>query len=97
MGGTVINRGKPDPAVYYLALEMLDLGPEAKVAVIGDGLHTDMPGAEASGLDGILVTGGLNAQPLGIRHGEKADPAKVATLMAKHGLSPVAMIPAFVW
>jgi HAD superfamily hydrolase (TIGR01459 family) len=97
LGKTVVYRGKPDPAIYRLAIGRLGLPEGARVAAVGDGLHTDIPGAMAAGLDPIFCTGGLNAGPLGVTHGEKADPAKVEALLADHGLRAKATIPAFVW
>ncbi|ABC21319.1 TIGR01459 family HAD-type hydrolase [Rhodospirillum rubrum] len=97
LGQTVVSRGKPDPAIYRLALERLDLPAGARVAAIGDGVHTDMPGARAAGVDAVFVTGGLNAELLGIRHGEAPDQAKVRALLDAHALTPKMAIPAFVW
>ncbi len=97
MGGKVTYRGKPDPAIYSLALELLDLPADARVACVGDGLHTDIPGAMAAGKDPILVTGGLNIIPLGVAHGKPADPVKVTRLLTDHGVRAVAAIPALLW
>ncbi|GEO81573.1 TIGR01459 family HAD-type hydrolase [Pararhodospirillum oryzae] len=97
LGQSVIYRGKPDPALFVRARAALGLPAGARVAVVGDGLATDLPGAAAAGLDALFVTGGLNARALGVRHGEAADPARVRDLLARHGVAPVAAIPAFVW
>jgi HAD superfamily hydrolase (TIGR01459 family) len=98
MGGAVIERGKPDPAIYDLALERLGIGDRRRVLVVGDGLHTDIRGAAAAGLDAVFVTGGLYASALGLsRFGEAPDPDRVAALCAAEGVAPLAAIPAFVW
>ncbi|MCF8481159.1 MAG: TIGR01459 family HAD-type hydrolase [Rhodospirillum sp.] len=97
LGQTVVFRGKPDPAIYRLAMGKLGLPEGARIAAVGDGLQTDMPGAKAAGVDGIFVTGGLNAGPLGVAHGEKADPKAIDALLAAHDATPVATIPGFLW
>jgi len=97
MGGSVIERGKPDPAIYDMALERLGIRDRRRVLVVGDGLHTDIRGAAAAGIDAVFVTGGLYARPLGLtRHGEHPDSEAVAALCAAEGVTPMAAIPAFV-
>ena len=55
--------GKPAPALFETALDVL--GRPARVAMIGDRPDTDIAGAQAVGLDGILVTasGGASRDP----------------------------------
>lgn len=62
MGGTVIWMGKPYSGVYARAAAMLREMTgleEPRVLAIGDGPKTDMPGAQAAGLDALFITGGL--------------------------------------
>jgi len=49
--------GKPSPACFEGALEMLDLAP-ADVAMVGDDLYSDVLGAQAMGIEGVLVRTG---------------------------------------
>jgi HAD superfamily hydrolase (TIGR01459 family) len=97
MGGQVVSRGKPDPAIYQVALAALGIADKARVCAVGDALHTDIRGARAGGIDAVLVTGGIHADELGIGWGETADPARLAELARNHGETPVAAIPKFVW
>ncbi len=55
--------GKPAPALFEAALDVLGRPP--RVAMIGDRPDTDIAGAQAVGLDGILVTaaGGASRDP----------------------------------
>ncbi|MBK5232300.1 MAG: HAD-IIA family hydrolase [Thermoleophilia bacterium] len=55
--------GKPAPALFEMALDAL--GRPGRVAMIGDRPDTDIAGAQACGLDGILVTaaGGASRDP----------------------------------
>ncbi|CCG08173.1 TIGR01459 family HAD-type hydrolase [Pararhodospirillum photometricum] len=95
LGQSVIYRGKPDPAVFWAARDRL--GGAARVAMVGDGLHTDLPGAAAAGIDAVFVAGGLNADALGVQHGALAPVEKITALLAGVRPGPVAVIPAFVW
>lgn len=45
---------KPDPAVFRLALERLDLLPEQAIH-LGDSPDLDLVGAEAAGVEAVLV------------------------------------------
>ncbi|MBF0333987.1 MAG: TIGR01459 family HAD-type hydrolase [Alphaproteobacteria bacterium] len=96
LGGEVGWRGKPDPAVYRASLDQLGL-EAPRVLVIGDALHTDVAGAEAAGIDALLITGGIHAEELGTVWGDPPDPARLDALAAKHGHRPVAALPAFRW
>jgi HAD superfamily hydrolase (TIGR01458 family) len=49
--------GKPDPAIFQLALDDLGTAP-GETAMIGDDIRTDVAAAQAVGLHGILVRTG---------------------------------------
>lgn len=49
--------GKPSPAFFEAALARLGVGAD-RAAMIGDDIRTDVAGAQAAGLDGILVKTG---------------------------------------
>ncbi len=62
-GKTATLVGKPSPTVFRSALS--DLGIEAaNAAMIGDDIHTDIGGAKAVGLTGILVKTGKYREEL---------------------------------
>ncbi|MBU6425371.1 MAG: TIGR01459 family HAD-type hydrolase [Rhodospirillales bacterium] len=85
-GGRVIQRGKPDPAIYKPTIAMLGTSAARSMAV-GDSLRTDITGAAAAGIDSCWVLSGIHAL-----HPEAA-PAEAAA----SGLSPVAILPGFSW
>jgi len=66
LGGKVLTAGKPFPAIYHLATALaetalgrpLDMG---RVLCVGDGLPTDIRGANAQGLDVLFVAAGIHA------------------------------------
>ncbi len=101
MGGEVVYRGKPDPAIYIPCLELLGINDRSRVAAIGDSFATDIAGAAAARIDSILVAGGIHAEELGLPPENPdrllPDQALVMEACRKRALSPVAAIPAFVW
>ena len=96
LGGTVAYRGKPDPAIYHLAVEQLGL-PAQRIAVVGDALETDVKGARAASLRSIWCTGGIHAAALSTAYGTAADPARAYALASAEGQIPDAIIPGFYW
>ena len=89
-GGDVVSLGKPDPAIYRMALDALAT-PAKRVLAIGDSLHTDIAGAAAAGIDSLWVLGGIHEAALG---GDDAAASREATAQ---GLAPVAMVGRMVW
>lgn len=85
-GGVVIQRGKPDVAVYTPTLAILGTAKDRTLAV-GDSLRTDIAGAKAAGIDSCWVLSGIHAL-----HPENA-PAEAAA----SGLSPLAILAGFSW
>jgi HAD superfamily hydrolase (TIGR01459 family) len=66
LGGHVIEAGKPYPPIYDLALERAEQSLGAtldrrRVLAVGDGVATDLAGAEAQGLDILFVADGVHA------------------------------------
>jgi len=89
-GGDVFSLGKPDPAIYRMALAMLDL-PPGRILAIGDSLHTDIAGAQQAGIDSYWVLGGIHWDAVA------GDPAAAAGLAAEAGLSPKFALERLIW
>ncbi|MBU6397553.1 MAG: TIGR01459 family HAD-type hydrolase [Rhodospirillales bacterium] len=85
-GGTVIQRGKPDPAIYMPTLAMLGTSA-ARTLAVGDSLRTDIIGAKAAGIDSCWVLSGIHAL-----HPEHAPAEATAS-----GLQPTAILQGFSW
>lgn len=85
-GGKVIQRGKPDPAIYAPTLSMLGTSQNRTLAV-GDALRTDIAGAKAAGIDSCWVLSGIHAL-----HPDQASAEVLAS-----GLSPVSILPGLAW
>jgi HAD superfamily hydrolase (TIGR01459 family) len=87
MGGEVKYFGKPYPPVFELARERASaLGPGGKLLVIGDGLETDIKGANAMGWDALFVLGGVHGVELGDLSNQAASP-KLSRLLQKTGVT----------
>jgi HAD superfamily hydrolase (TIGR01459 family) len=92
LGGEVVYYGKPYPAVFERALE--DARKVASVnhpLVIGDGIETDIAGANRMGLDALFIAGGIHAAEL------RVGPQALAEILAKSGAAAVAAMSALKW
>jgi HAD superfamily hydrolase (TIGR01459 family) len=85
-GGRVIQRGKPDPAIYEPTLALLGTARTRTLAV-GDSLRTDIAGAAAAGIDACWVLSGIHA----------LNPEDAPQEAEAAGLRPVAIRRAFTW
>ena len=65
MGGESLYFGKPHPPIYDLARRRLAaagvLPPDARIVAIGDGIRTDILGAQQEDIDSVFISGGLAA------------------------------------
>jgi len=63
IGGEVAYYGKPHAAIYEVALKAA--ASPARPLVVGDGLETDIRGANIMGIDALFVAKGIHADELG--------------------------------
>ena len=92
MGGEVVYYGKPYPPVFERALaEARALAPVKRPLVIGDGIETDILGAQRVGFDALFIGGGVHGAEL------RANPAALGDLFKKSGVTARAAMPALVW
>ena len=87
LGGRSLYFGKPHPPIYDRARRLLDLGPDARILAVGDGIFTDVKGGLDQGLDVLFVTGGLAADALG-PDVENPDNALLLDWLGGHALAP---------
>jgi HAD superfamily hydrolase (TIGR01459 family) len=93
-GGDVRYVGKPWPAVYRMALAILEL-PPARLLAVGDSLDHDIGGAAPFGIDGALVLGGVHEAAFA---GAVSAPdllARLAALCEGHPYRPRWLLRAF--
>ncbi len=101
LGGKVVYLGKPHLPIYDAALAQLAALsghqiPKSRILAVGDGIGTDMKGADAAGIDALFITGGIAAAECG-DHPEKPDPERVAEFCAKARVRPVAAMARLIW
>ena len=90
IGGKVVMAGKPFPPIYDLARKELaaiadrTIDP-ARILCIGDGVVTDILGANAQGLDVLFIAAGIHGE--GLQTNGKLDPAKVDAALAEENAS----------
>ena len=99
MGGAAVLYGKPEERTFVAALARLseiaarDI-PADRAVMIGDGLKTDITGANRSGLASLLIAHGIHGEELGYRKGRPLDGARVAKVLAGKGLTATAAMAA---
>jgi glycerol-1-phosphatase len=79
-GRTAAIIGKPEPDIFYTALDRLDPG---RTLVVGDRVDSDLGGAAAAGLDAAIVLTGVTSRA---EAEEASDPAPVAIAADLHEL-----------
>ncbi|TVQ36226.1 MAG: TIGR01459 family HAD-type hydrolase [Geminicoccaceae bacterium] len=97
LGGRVEWMGKPDPAIFARAAGMVGVTDPSRVAVVGDGLPTDIAGANAYGAKSVLITRGIHARDLGIQPGEVAAVGALRDLVGRHGFNPDYALASLAW
>ena len=94
MGGESLYFGKPHPPIYDLARRRLDRidarFEEGRILAVGDGLRTDILGAQGEGLDSLFVTGGLSRRDTGTGPAaeDQPDPDRLSALLAEAQVGP---------
>jgi HAD superfamily hydrolase (TIGR01459 family) len=85
MGGRVIMAGKPHAAIYRIALEEIENQAgrpieRNRLLAIGDGIGTDIKGANLADIDSLFIASGMHGEAL--RTDGVLDSAKVAAALA---------------
>lgn len=91
-GGAVTWFGKPHPPIYRNAIAALETAagreiPVSRILAIGDGILTDVAGAEEMGLDCLFITGGLAADEI-VHVDGVPEPASLDRFLRRHGAAP---------
>jgi HAD superfamily hydrolase (TIGR01459 family) len=101
LGGEVIMAGKPFAPVYDGALaaaaaQLRRPVDRSRVLCIGDGVGTDVKGANAQGLDCLFVTAGIHGAELLDAAGE-TDPQRLEAFLAREGATAAYALPKLRW
>ncbi|MGZ5940284.1 MAG: TIGR01459 family HAD-type hydrolase [Rhizomicrobium sp.] len=90
IGGAVVYYGKPHRPIYEVVMTTLD-GAKRPLA-IGDGLNTDIKGANGMGLDALFIADGIHGEDVAEFTGRH-----MAELFASAGVHARAAMRALVW
>lgn len=101
LGGKVVMAGKPFAPIYERAFAEAArvLGravDRRRVLVIGDGVATDITGANRQGLDALLVTGGIHAEAFTQDPGAP-DPVRAGAFLEAAGASARYLTAQLAW
>jgi HAD superfamily hydrolase (TIGR01459 family) len=101
LGGRVVMAGKPHRPIYDRGLARAanllgGLVDPARVLVIGDGIATDLAGAQRQGLDALFVASGIHGAVTLGRDGGLEMPV-VEALLAAEGVSAAFVIAELSW
>lgn len=89
-GGEVAYYGKPHLPIYDVAMEAI--GHPKRPLVIGDGIETDIRGANRAGFDALFVTDGVHAAELA-----EATPQSLGAFLAARNVTARAAIRMLAW
>ena len=87
LSGEVHFFGKPHMEVYKILLQKLGLEKEdlGKIVAVGDGMETDIMGANEIGIDSALIAGGILANRVGVRYGQLPNELKLKKIFSEYG------------
>ncbi|HTT83031.1 MAG TPA: TIGR01459 family HAD-type hydrolase [Rhizomicrobium sp.] len=95
LGGCSVYFGKPHGAIYVAALARLRGVAKRdglRVLVVGDGLETDIRGANGAGLDAVFIADGIHGDDI-----PELTPPAIAGLVARAGVTAKGAMRALVW
>jgi len=100
LGGETVRLGKPFAPIYDLARSRANalagtVQPDDRILAIGDGMFTDIKGANNVGLPTLFVTSGIHHADFGPV--EDPDAQKVADRLRAEGLQAVAAVTRLRW
>ncbi|WP_082490647.1 TIGR01459 family HAD-type hydrolase [Aureimonas sp. Leaf454] len=91
LGGEVRMAGKPHAPIYAVAEERAGVSDRSRILAVGDGLNTDIRGANAAGIDALLVVGGIHGEELG---GAEVQALALGEALASQSLTTRYFMPA---
>ena len=93
IGGEVIYFGKPYAQIYEYAIENYQRFSNKKITLnkiiaIGDGLETDIKGANNYNIDNVLITSGILSNKLAVKFGERANQSSLEKICNQNQIFP---------
>lgn len=94
LGGTCTSFGKPHVPHFEACLRDLGLAKD-RVAHVGDSLHHDIAGANATGIASVFVVGGVHREELGSELNVLPSKESLEKVFEKHNQVPTHVVPMF--
>jgi len=88
IGGKVFYYGKPYSKVYEDVLKKFSSPSKEKIVAIGDGLETDIKGANDFKIDNVLISGGILVKELDIEFWQNPDEDKIKKICNNYKIFP---------
>ncbi len=88
MGGKVIYFGKPYDQVYSAIFSLAQDDDRSKFIAIGDGIETDIDGANKNKIDSALIGGGILSNVLNIQYGKLPTKENMIKVCNYHKIYP---------
>ena len=95
LGGNSVYYGKPHAPIYAEALRLARMAAERaepRVLVLGDGLETDIRGANRAGLDAVFIADGIHGEDV-----REMTASAVAALCRRAGVTAKGAMRKLVW
>ncbi|MES2677680.1 MAG: TIGR01459 family HAD-type hydrolase [Pseudomonadota bacterium] len=88
LGGKVVYFGKPYNLVYEQVLQLFSINDKSRILAVGDGIETDILGANKNQIDSALIAGGILANKLKVKYGEFPDANLMQKICDQHQAYP---------
>lgn len=100
LGGETLVAGKPHAPIYQLALDKMNehskqLLTKSQIIAVGDGMPTDVLGAQQNGFDLLYISAGIHHADYGPV--DDPDEAKLEAFLQSHNATPTVWMPRLVW
>lgn len=92
LGGKVVYFGKPYDFVYERVFSLFSIDNMTKVLAVGDGIETDILGANRAKIDSAFIAGGILANELKIKHGQLPQKDLMQVICDKYQAYPTFII-----
>ncbi|HEY3639199.1 MAG TPA: TIGR01459 family HAD-type hydrolase [Rhizomicrobium sp.] len=95
LGGDTVYYGKPHAPIYTAAIRHIRAAAkrdESRILAIGDGLETDIRGANGAGLDAVFIADGIHGEDI-----PELTPPAIAKLFAQSHVTARGVMRALVW
>lgn len=98
-GGTVKYFGKPYKEIYQLASQVIGIATNQmqRILAIGDGLETDIKGANEFGIDSLFITDGIFKAQVTDQNSQKLNLDKLNSCSAEFLAYPTFAMPQLIW